>query len=279
MYFGFINNMRSWWFVIFFFSLPLWLQASSPEYLALADSADNYIKREQWEKAESVIIKALRLEPGNFSNSLLLSNLGIVRTNQGRNEEALESYKLGLSIAPGSSVLYNNRARTYLKISDYDKALADLDISLSIDSLQEWPLQMRGLLLINKGEFAKSEEDFNLLRIHYPENPTAYLGLAKIEAAKGNIKNALDHYNESIRLEDSPEIRFERILLKIEADKYSEASEDIRESIAKYPQHPDFYLLRGYLHRLNYRYEEARIDKKIALEKGIDPDFANYFIP
>jgi len=57
--------------------------ASSPQYLALSDSADNLIKKERWKDAEAVILSALRLEPGNFANSLLLSNLGVVRTNMG----------------------------------------------------------------------------------------------------------------------------------------------------------------------------------------------------
>ena len=50
-------------------------EASSPKYEALADSADNYIRREKWEEAERVIISALKVEPGNFANSLLFSNL------------------------------------------------------------------------------------------------------------------------------------------------------------------------------------------------------------
>ena len=69
--------------VAFIFAAYPPMTASSPRYLALVDSADNYIKRERWTDAEQTLLSALRLEPGNFTNSLLLSNLGVVRTNLG----------------------------------------------------------------------------------------------------------------------------------------------------------------------------------------------------
>jgi len=253
--------------------------ASSPRYIELADSADNYIKRERWSDAENVIIKALRLEPGNFSNALLLSNLGVVRTNMGKMKEALEAFELGLSVAPHSSVIRTNRARTRLFIGDYEGALTDLDETLRIDSVQEWALQMRGLLLLGKNETEKAKKDFNTLARLYPDNSTSMSGLARVAEREGNFTNALRLYDEAIIIDDNPETRFSRILLKIKMEKYSDASEDISKSMQKYPEHPDFYLARGYLHRLNYRNQEARIDKKIALDKGADPQFVEQFIP
>lgn len=254
------------------------LLASSPEYLALADSVDNYIKKERWTDAEQSILKALRMEPGNFTNSLLLSNLGVVQTQQGRYEEALESFRLGLSIAPKSSVLYNNRARTYLHMGQYDDALEDLNKSLDIDSIQEWPLRMRGFILINKDpEGAK--RDFHKLGNYFPKNPAAMSGLAAIAEKEGHFEEALKYYNEALILEEDPEIRFSRILLKINMDKYSEASADIKEAISRYPDYGEFYLLRGYLKKLNFRYDEANVDKKIALDKGADKQLVEQLLP
>ncbi len=40
-----------------------------------------------------------------------------------------------------------------------------------------------------------------------------------------------------------------------------------------------FYLFRGYLHKLNYRNEEAAADKKIALDKGLDPQIVEQYLP
>lgn len=254
------------------------LFATSPQYIALADSADNYIKAENWDMAEKTILSALRLEPGNFSNSLLLSNLGVIQTRRGCPEDALESFRLALSIAPSSSVAYSNRARTYLQLGRYDDALADINSTLSIDSVQEWPLQMRGFLLLNNDP-QKAKEDFSLLSKLYPNNPLAKTGLAAVAEKEGNYEEAIKLYDAAIALNDDPDVRFSRILLKINNDKYSDASEDISESLALYPNEGQLYLLRGYLHKLNYRYEEASIDKKIALDKGADKQLVEQFIP
>ncbi len=256
----------------------LQMSASSPRYLALADSADNYIRRERWEKAEETILKALRLEPGNFSNSLLLSNLGIVQTNQGKLEEALESFRLGLSISPRSSVIRTNRARTLLQLGRYDEALADLNETLAIDSIQEWPLQVRGRLLISTDP-AEAQRNFETLQRHYPSNPASRTGLAAIAEKEGNGEEALRLYAEALKLEDDPDTRFMRILLEINMNRYSEASEEISDAIKDYPNNGDFHLLRGLLHRLQYRYDDAKLDKKIALDKGSDKQLVEEILP
>ncbi len=55
-----------------------------PEHaVEYADSADRYIRNENWVDAERMIVNALRLEPANKSNYLLWSNLGIVRDRIG----------------------------------------------------------------------------------------------------------------------------------------------------------------------------------------------------
>ncbi|MDE6143844.1 MAG: tetratricopeptide repeat protein [Muribaculaceae bacterium] len=253
--------------------------ASSPKYMELADSADNYIKRERWSDAESTIISALRLEPGNFSNALLLSNLGVVRTNLGKMEEALEAFRLGLSVAPKSSVIRTNRARTFLLMGDYENALSDINETLEIDSIQEWPLQMRGLLLLGNDEIENARKDFTRLSKLNPRNSTAMAGLARVAEKEGNFNDALKLYDEAINIDDNPETRFSRILLKINMENYSDASQDIVNSIKIYPEHPDFYIARGYLHLLNFRNQEASIDRKIALDKGADPQLVEQFIP
>lgn len=254
-------------------------RASSPEYIALADSADNYIKMERWQDAENTILSALKLEPGNFSNSLLLSNLGVVRTNLGKMDDALEAFRLGLSIAPRSSVIRTNRARTLLHLRRYDEALKDLDETLEIDSTQTWPLQMRGLLRIGKNDIEGAKADFTRLSKISFHNASAMAGLARVAEIEGKYDEALEYYDKAVDYDDNPETRFSRIILKINLEKYSEAGEDIRKAIEKYPEVPDFYLARGYLHRLNYRNQEAEIDKKIALDKGADPQLVEQFLP
>lgn len=253
---------------------------SSTRYLELADSADYFISRENWDKAEEKIIQALRLEPANFTNSLLLANLGLIQTQKGEYSKAVETLSLGLNIAPKSTVLLNNRAHAYLLTDSINSAINDIDKSLSIDSVQEWTLQTRAYLYLQDNELEKSKLLFDKLSKEFPKNSSVYTGYASIARIEGDNNVAIKNYKEAIRLNAKDnEAREALIMLLIETNDYSGARSELREALEEDPENAMFYLLRGYLHRLNYRLDEAQADKKIAISKGLDPKFAVEFIP
>lgn len=268
-------------FIIIFIVLgSVTINASQNRYLELADSADYYIKEELWNKAEEKIMAALRLEPANFNNSLLLSNLGIIQVQKGEYDKAIESYTLGLSIAPSSTILHNNRARAYILTENLPKAISDLDISLQLDSLQEWPLQTRALLYFQDNNINPATRLLETLKNHFPDNPIAYSGLATIYTRSGDVEKAIEFYKIALDKDpDDEETLCSYIFLLIETEKYQDARYQLRKAIEDNPENPMFYLLRGYIHRLNYLRHEAQADKKTAIEKGIDPAYASQFIP
>ena len=253
---------------------------NSTKYLTLADSADYYIAHELWNKAENSLLEALRLEPGNFHNSLLLSNLGIVQINKEEFDKAINSFTLSLAIAPSSTVVYNNRAHTYLLLDKIAEAENDLDASLGLDSIQEWPLQMRGLLYVRDNDDDNAKELLTKLKSHFPENSMAYSGLATLAVRKGDVDEAMELYKKAIDLMPGDEETLcSYIFLLIEIEKFTEARSLLKEALENNSNNPMFYLLRGYLHRLNYRNEEAQADKKTAIAKGLDPSYVKSFIP
>lgn len=254
--------------------------AQSERYLELADSADYYISNKLWNKAEVKIMEALRLEPANFNNSLLLSNLGIIQIEKGDLEKAIDSFSLGISIAPSSTVLLNNRARAYLLKNDVDAAITDIDLSLSLDSIQEWPLQSRALIYTQNGDNNNAEYLFNKLQKNFPKNAIAYSGLGTLSVRKGDINSALQLFKFSLELNPEDEDTLvSYVFLLIEKEEYAEARRLLRGAIEKNPENGIFYLLRGYVHRRNYRPDEAQADKKTAIQKGINPSYASQYIP
>ena len=254
--------------------------ASSERYLELADSADYLIGKEKWIEAESKIMEALRLEPANFNNSLLLSNLGIVQIQKGEYDKAIDSFSLGLKIAPSSSVLLNNRAKGYLFLEKFDLAAIDLDKSLEKDSIQEWPIQTRAFIYLKEGYPEKAKNLFNFLSDKFPENAMAHTGMAYVYEAEGDFENAISEYNRALEIDsEDVETLCSKIFLLIETENYQEARKEISQALAKYPDNPLFYLQRGYLHKLNFRLNEAEADRKIAIEKGLDSHYVDKFIP
>lgn len=267
-----------WLFILFLLGRHICFPAES-RYIELADSADFYIAHENWDKAERAIIEALRLEPANFTNSLLLANLGLVQSRKGEYAKALQSLSLGLNIAPSSTVLLNNRAHVYLLSDSLPEAAADLDRSLSIDSIQEWTLTTRAFLYLQEEKFDNATSLFEKVIKTFPENLSVWNGLAAIAGSIGDSQKAMDHYK--LVLDKNPEDEEARqayIFLLIKSDNYSEARSEIRKGLELNENNPMFYLLRGYLHRLNFRLEEAEADKKLAIAKGLDKEFVeNYF--
>lgn len=250
------------------------IQAQSERYLALADSADRCISREEWSKAEDALTAALKLEPANASNSMLLSNLGVVRTRRGNINGALEAFDVALAMAPESKSVRINRARTLLESHDDNGAIDDLNAVLALDSLQEWSLRTRGLLLLSQRRYEEGLRDITLHQKHYPADADLLAAGAACEAARGNNKEAIEWYDRSIETKQTADSWFARTLLKIQEGRLGEADDDIRRAIAIYPDTGDLYLLRAMLKKMNHLLSESEEDRKLAMRKGASATLA-----
>lgn len=255
-------------------SMSVCAQAYTFSYIERADSADRYIRQERWDDAERNLKAALRLEPGNPGNALLLSNLGFVQTRMGKVDEAIESYTVSLAIAPRSAVVLSNRGMAYLDAGHAKEALADFDASLAIDSMRTMPLKWRGLLLLETNDIPRARHDLMRLVSIDPEDPLAFEGLARCDMAEGNFRGAVSHISKAISLESSAERFFLKASAEIDATMLPEAAETLREAIREFPRYGNLYLLRARLHQLNYRPSDAETDRKTALANGGDPELA-----
>ncbi len=255
------------------------LPGMAQTYIQYVDSADNYIKRENWQAAERMTIAALKTKPANKLNYLLWSNLGDIRTRMENYEGALQAFEIALTTAPKKEVILNNRAYTYLQMGNNENALSDINQSLELDSIQEWPLKMRGILKLGKAKYIDAEKDFISLKNHFPSNASAYSGLGKIAAIKGDSKEATAFFEKSLELEQNDDTWFHLILVNIEADKIPKAKEYLLTALKRYPRNGNLYLLRGVIHKKNFENDAAEIDKKIALDYGADPHLVEQYFP
>lgn len=248
-------------------------------YIQYVDSADNFIKNGNWQEAERTTIAALRTMPANKLNYMLWSNLGDIRTRLEDFNGALQALEIALTTAPDKQPILNNRAYTYLVMGDNKSALQDIEESLRCDSVQEWCLNMRGTILYGLGDYNDAEKDFSSLKNHFPDNASAYKGLGKIAAIKGNTDEATGYLERSLELKQDEETWFYLILVNIESDKLPTAKEHLLNALKRYPRSGNLYLLRGLLHKKNYENESAEIDKKIAIQYGADSHLVERFFP
>lgn len=265
--------------IIITFSMISCLQTTAQTYIQYVDSADYYIRRELWNQAEDMTIKALKTMPANKLNYLLWSNLGDIRSRKGDNDGALQAFDIALASSENNATILAKRAYVYLSKNDIENALIDINRSLQIDSVQEWPLQARASIRLNNGKYEEATSDFKSLHRHFPNNYEAYTGLGKIASARGDVKEAENCFRRSIALKDSEEARFLLILLLINNDKVSEAKEELLVSLKRYPRAGNLYLLRGVIHKINFENESAMIDRKIALDYGASPELVKQMLP
>lgn len=255
------------------------LPGMAQTYIQYVDSADFYIKREMWNDAERVTIAAIKLTPANKLNKYLWSNLGDIRTNLEDYPGALQAFEIGLASDPKSTAILTKRAYTYLKMNKQQEAISDINNALAIDSIMEWPLRMRAILLFSKGDYANAEKDYRSLVAHHPQNPDGYLGLGKIEAMKGDHKKSLELLKKSLDLRQDEETWFYIIMVNIEANDIANAKDELFTALKRYPRSGNLYLLRGVIHKLNYENDLAEMDKKIAVDYGADPLLVEKYFP
>ena len=247
-----------------------------PEYVLMADSADYFIAREIWPEAKRCTLAALRSDPGNFNNSLLLSNLGIINQHLGLRDEAIKNFTLGLDIAPRSTTLRINRARAYLDAGQYENARADLVAIIETEPRHPWALKMLGTI-----ELADRHPDRAqgyLSKIEKPDPDTLRL-LAAIASEGGDTLRAREILDRLLSESPSAESYFDHALFCIQTSDIDTAKADIADGIKMYPREGNLILLRAYIHSLMHENELATLDNKLAMEYGADKEWVDILFP
>lgn len=260
------------------FGLSLSAQYSE-EYLEKVDSADYYIKQKNWVDAERLLKEAMRIEPGNINNSLLFSNLGIVLHNQNKLDQAIESFTVGLAMTPNSFVLYKNRAAAYIDAGMINEAYEDLTSAYHIEPKDLWVRNYHGLIAIEKGELQAARNDFMYILDTDVKSVEGLRGMAILTEAEGSLSEAIDYYTQILDIEQTAENYFARAFLHIRTDDFLLADEDIREGLKIDQYYGDLYLLRAYLNKIRYRYEDAQIDKNLAIKYDADVQLVQILFP
>lgn len=244
-------------------------QTLTATYVALADSADRYMKAERWADAERVIVKALRHEPANKSNYLLWANLGVVRTNLQDYDGALEACDIGLATAPRSTALLSNRARVLLAKGQRAAAKEDLTEALAVDSTLQWPRKMRGILRAADGDTTGAEEDFKIYTSKYGDDAAILEAEGDMAAARGDVDKAVTKYRAAYALEPDENLLGRELLVAYSFGKIEDVADDIAEGLRKYPRNGTLYLIRAMLNKARYQTSAMESDLKTALEFGV----------
>ena len=129
---------------------------------------------------------------------MLFSNLGTVQHRLGKIDKAIESYTLGLNLAPYSVTILLNRAALYLEKNLYEKAYLDYCNVIDIDRKNQEALLYRAYIYMQRRDYKEARIDYNTLLQEEPKNKMGRLGMALLNQKELKFREALEEFNRMI---------------------------------------------------------------------------------
>lgn len=270
--------MKKYLFVSFcFLFLGISLQAQTYEDL-VAKSVD-YIDTKDYAAAEQTLKEAMRKEPGNKGNVLLLSNLGTIQRALGKPEDALISYNSALSKYPNTIPILINRAALYCEIDSLDLAMRDYNIILSIDADNVQALDQRGLLYLSQKNLLAAESDFEHILEIYPKNIKAKSSLAFAQKSRGDWQAAEEAYTDLIYdNKNLSDLYVNRAECYLQLKKLGRAQDDLQKAEKLGYDDAFLYILKGQLALQQFDKLVAKQNFEKALELGANKDVIQQYL-
>lgn len=244
----------------------------SDEYFSLMGEADKAIKEGKWENAEKHLRHAMSIEPGNPSNVLLMSNLGMVQYYDGRDAEALGTLNSAHIMAPASVTVLQNRARILTALGRTDEAIADYRTIVRLDSTLIEPRFYLAMISLGSNDLEVVKKEVDAMRNINPDHKLTYL-------AEATLLTHLNKFTEAIPLltkliDTAPESSYygSRALCRLMTSQLPEAADDIARGLELDPTDGDLYLYRAMLNKMRYRQADAEADGEKAIKFGVASD-------
>ena len=249
------------------------------EYMRYVAKADSLAAEEKWEEAENALKKALRSEPANPANQMLLTNLGMILTAQGKYGDALTHLNASLTLNPNSFIALKNRGMVYSAMNQIDNALSDFSIAIQLDSLDNDVRCLRATLYSISNNYDKAYEDYNIVLTRDRDNLSALEGLTQCAFARGKQEEAIPFLNRLIELKPDPDFHFSRGLALAQLGRFTEASEDVSQGLLLDPANGNLWLLRAYIEKITYRHNDAKTSLQKARRYGADSELEYQLLP
>ncbi len=249
--------------------------SAKKEYYELVDSAENNIKKHQWDRAELFLKEILRSYPEDNNNSLIISNLATVQRYLGKYKESLNNYTYAINMTPNAVTLLKNRASLYLDIDSIYDALDDFERILIIDEKDEETRYYHGILSIRVGDMDAAKKDFDYILFYNPSSGLGREGLALWFKKRGDNIEAIKYYSEIIKQHPSAVRLSNRAECYLSLKRLNDAEADIRKALEMSPEDGYLYVLRAKLNKARFNREDVERDLLLAEKYGISRELAN----
>ncbi len=195
-----------------------------------------------WEAAAAATETALQLRQ-EFPEAL--QNLGAVRLQEGRLEEARTILKTVIAQRPNLANAHTNLGNVLHRMGQLTEALQSHDQALRIDPESTVAHNNRGTVLRELGRLDEAIAAHEAALCHAPENASAYLNLGGVFLEKGDTKAAESAFESALRI-DPTDAEAQNMLGRLKARR-GDYEGAIRAHEAAIRQVPDYAEAIGYL--------------------------------
>lgn len=244
-------------------------------YFQYVDSAQNYIYNHDWPVAEQWLMRAIRQEPDNPNNSLLLSNIATLQRYQGRLADAVKNYSLALDMTPHAVTLLLNRAALYVEMDSVGRAVDDYERVCELDMYNTEARYSLGVLAMEGGDNKRAEDLFTEIKRINPNSGLYHEGMGLLHKRNGNYSRAAELFTQVIKVQPNAQLLGNRADCYLILKRLNDAEEDIRTALEMSPDDPYLYVLRAKLNKLRFQREDMDRDIDTAVSLGLSRDYIN----
>jgi tetratricopeptide (TPR) repeat protein len=173
--------------------------------------------------------------------------------------------------APGESALYCQRGYLYVQLEEFDKALADYDVAVSLLPGSSNFVD-RGCAHLAAGNLKFAIEDFDSAIAADPKSSMAYSNRAAAYSNMGDIQRALEDYGRAIDRDPKyPNSYSNRAFAYYKLGEYEKGIADCNTALKLRPNHSPTYSNRGLCRAALGDTKGAKADFTRALELPSNP--------
>lgn len=258
----------------------------NPRYVdAYKGLANVYLNKSNYDMAIVYFSKALSLDT---LNSDIIRNLSFAYVHRGADKcdaedfpGAVSDYTKALEYNPKDAVLYDDLGAVYLKMGNYDSALKNFDVSLSIQPGYESALlnkaqayRSMGQKKFERSDYRGAVSDYEGALIFNPKDDEIYNQLALSFIKLGDFDNAILFLDKGMSVnpgskaikETRPWIYFNRGLKKSDSGDPEGAVSDFKQAIQLNPLFLDAYAEIDSTYKKLGKADSALIYQEKALE-------------
>ena len=250
------------------------LDTETPYFQAI-DSAQTYIYSHDWPVAEQWLLKALKADPDNPNNSLLLSNIATLQRYQGKLADAVKNYSLALDMTPHAVTLLLNRAALYVEMDSVQRAIDDYERVCELDLYDTEARYSLGVLAMERGDTKRAEDLFNEIKRINPNSGLYHEGMGLLHKHNGNHARAAELFTQVIKVQPTAQLLGHRADCYLAMKRLNDAADDIHTALEMTPDDPYLYLLRAKLNKLRFQRDDMARDIDTAVSLGLSRAYIN----